>query len=182
MLPIYIPETEFFDESTDRFIKIKSQTLKLEHSLISISKWESKWNKPFLAEGKKTREELIDYIRCMSLTPLNDEKIILAISNESLNKIVEYIDSPMTATTVSFFDNKNKPVKKEILTSELIYYYMIQAQIPFECEKWHINRLFALLKVCAAKSAKKEKTNTPSAAKSQAALNAARRAKLKSKG
>ena len=181
MLLINIPETELFDESTDRFITIKAQTLKLEHSLISISKWESRWNKPFLKEDKKTPEQIRDYIRCMSLVPLQDDNVVLALSSKNIEKIMNYIEAPMTATTVSFFDDK-KPKKKEIMTSELIYYYMIQAQIPFECEKWHINRLFALLKVCAAKSSEKQKTNTPSAAKSQAALNAARRSKLKSRG
>ena len=181
MLLIDIPETELFDESTDRFITIKAQTLKLEHSLISISKWESRWNKPFLKEDNKTPEQIRDYIRCMSLVPLQDDNVVLALNSKSIEKIINYIEAPMTATTVAFLDDK-KPVKKEILTSELIYYYMIQAQVPFECEKWHINRLFALLKVCSAKSSEKQKANTKTAAKSQAALNAARRSKLKSRG
>lgn len=181
MLLIDIPETELFDETNDRFIKIKAQTLKLEHSLISISKWESRWNKPFLKKDKKSPEEIRDYIRCMALTPLQDDNVILALSSNNIEQIINYIESPMTATTVNFLDEK-KPKKKEIMTSELIYYYMIQAQIPFECEKWHINRLFALLNVCAAKNSQNQKANTPTAAKSQAALNAARRSKLKSRG
>lgn len=181
MLLIHVPETELFDESTDRFINVKPQTLKLEHSLLSISKWESKWNKAFLTDSKKTKEELLDYIKCMSLSPVSNNYVFLALSNDNIEEIAEYINSPMTATHVNFANDK-KSAKKEIMTSELIYYYMIQANIPFECEKWHINRLFALLKVCAAKNAPKQKTNTPSVARSQAALNAARKAKYKTRG
>ena len=180
MLVLDIPETELFDEENDKFVYIKKQTIKLEHSLISISKWESKWQKPFLSKDKKTREEILDYIRCMFLTPLQDKNVILGLSVDDINKIMEYIDSPMTATTVTFFDNKPK-TKEETVTSELIYYWMITAGIPFECEKWHINRLFALLKICSAKNAPKKKA-TKEMMNSQAALNAKRRAAMKSKG
>lgn len=181
MLVLDIPERELFDESTDRFIKIKAQTLKLEHSLISISKWESRWLKPFLTKEKKTQEELLDYIKCMNTNPVQDIDVVQYLSANELNKIVEYIDSPMTATTVTFFDDKKPKPKEETITSELIYYWMISAEIPFECEKWHINRLFALLKICSAKNAPKKKM-TKEMAQSQAALNAKRRANLKSRG
>lgn len=180
MLVLDIPETELFDEENDKFVYIRKQTIKLEHSLISISKWESKWQKPFLSKEKKTREEILDYIRCMFLTPSQDKNVILGLSVDDINKIIEYIDSPMTATTVTFFDNKPK-TKEETVTSELIYYWMITAGIPFECEKWHINRLFALLKICSAKNAPKKKA-TKEMMNSQAALNAKRRAAMKSKG
>lgn len=181
MLVLDIPEKELFDESTDRFIKIKAQTLKLEHSLISISKWESKWLKPFLTKEKKSKEELFDYIKCMITNPVQDTDIVQYLSAIELGKIIEYIDSPMTATTVTFFDDKSSKVKSEVVTSELIYYWMITAGIPFECEKWHINRLFALLKICSAKNSPKKKM-TKDMAQSQAALNAKRRANLKSRG
>ena len=181
MLVLDIPERELFDESTDRFIKIKAQTLKLEHSLISISKWESRWLKPFLTKEKKTQEELLDYIKCMNTNPVQDTDIVQYLSANELNKIIDYIDSPMTATTVTFFDEKKPKIKEETVTSELIYYWMISAEIPFECEKWHINRLFALLKICSAKNAPKKKM-TKGMAQSQAALNAKRRANLKSRG
>lgn len=181
MLVLDIPERELFDESTDRFIKIKAQTLKLEHSLISISKWESRWLKPFLTKERKTKEELLDYIKCMITSPVQDTNIVQYLSADELNKIIEYIDSPMTATTVTFFGDKRQKTKEETVTSELIYYWMISAEIPFECEKWHINRLFALLKICSAKNAPKKKM-TKDMAQSQAALNAKRRANLKSRG
>ena len=181
MLVLDIPERELFDESTDRFIKTKAQTLKLEHSLISISKWESRWLKPFLTKEKKTQEELLDYIKCMNTNPVQDTDIVQYLSANELNKIIEYINSPMTATTVTFFDEKKPRAKEETVTSELIYYWMISAEIPFECEKWHINRLFALLKICSAKNAPKKKM-TKDMAQSQAALNAKRRANLKTRG
>ena len=106
MLLIDIPETELFDESSDRFIHVKAQTLKLEHSLISISKWESRWNKPFLKEDKKTQEQIRDYIRCMSLVPLQDDNVVLALSSKNIDRIINYIEAPMTATNVSFFVDK----------------------------------------------------------------------------
>lgn len=182
MLVLDIPEMELFDESTDRFITIKPQTLKLEHSLISISKWESKWLKPFLTKDEKTKEELLDYIKCMLVNPLQNYDVISYLSASNINKIINYINSPMTATTITFFEGEQVAKKGETITSELIYYWMISAGIPFECEKWHINRLFSLLKVCSAKNAPKKKTNTPEYMRSQAALNAKRRAKMKSKG
>ena len=182
MLVLEIPETELFDETEDKFVYIKKQSVKLEHSLISISKWEAKWRKPFLNKEKKTKEEILDYIRCMFVNPVQDDNVILCFSNEDLNKIIDYIDSPMTATTVTFLDKDYyKKQKEEIVTSELIYYWMIAAGIPFECEKWHINRLFSLLKICSAKNAPKQKMNK-SMAQSQAALNAKRRAALKTRG
>lgn len=181
MLLLEIPETELFDESTDRFITIKAQTLKLEHSLISISKWESRWLKPFLSSNNKTREELLDYIKCMIVSPIQDPNIINYISAKEIKTISDYMDSPMTATTVTFFEQNKQKQKSETITSELIYYWMISAGIPFECEKWHINRLFALLKIFSAKNTPKKKM-TKDMAQSQAALNAKRRAKLKSRG
>ena len=111
MLVLDIPERELFDESTDRFIKIKAQTLKLEHSLISISKWESRWLKPFLTKERKTKEELLDYIKCMITSPVQDTDIVQYLSADELNKIIEYIDSPMTATTVTFFGDKKPKTK-----------------------------------------------------------------------
>lgn len=180
MLVLKIQDTELFDEETDRFIEIKSQVVKLEHSLLSISKWESKWCKPFLVDKNKTSEEVLDYIRCMIVNPSKEQDIIPALRPEDIDKIINYINSPMTATTVTFFDAKN--YKKETITSELIYYWMIAASIPMECEKWHLNRLFALIKICGAKNQNSKKVNSSSYLKRQAELNAKRRAKLHSKG
>ena len=181
MLTLEIPETELFDESKDRFIYIKQQTVKLEHSLISISKWESKWEKPFLKKDKKTKEEILDYIKCMFVNPAQDKNVVLCFSGKDIDKIIEYINAPMTATTVTFLEKDRTKTKEETITSELIYYWMISAGIPFECEKWHINRLFALLQICSAKNTPKKKM-TKDMAQSQAALNAKRRANLKSRG
>lgn len=181
MLILDIPSCEMFDEETDRFITVKEQTIKLEHSLLSVSKWESKWCKPFLDKNPKTKEETLDYVKCMIITPMKNYDVVSSFTSEQFNKISEYIDSPMTATTVKTF-NDNKPPSREIITSELIYYWMVAHGIPFECEKWHINRLLTLIKVCNAKNQPEKKMSRVQTAKMQSALNAQRRAKLKSKG
>ena len=180
MLSIFVPKIELFDESKDRFVTIQSQTLLLEHSLLSISKWESKWMKPFLDDkNKKTNEEVIDYIRCMSTRPIKRE-VLNALTIEDINSIVEYIDSPMTASSVTIIGN-DKP-RRETITSELIYYWMINAGVPFECEKWHLNRLLMLLKIFGAKNQTHKKINAKESARIQSDLNAQRRRMLKSKG
>lgn len=179
MLTIYIPEKELFDELTDRFVKIKKQTIRMEHSLISISNWEAKWNKPFLSKKEKTKEEILDYIRCMMINPQNDN-VILAFGPKEINQVIDYINAPMTATTVTFY--KQTRQRPEIITSELIYYWMFSAQVPIECEKWHLNRLFALLKIISAKNQPKKKGFDAGYAKRQSELNAKRRAKMHSKG
>lgn len=180
MLVLNIQASELFDEETDRFIMIKPQTVKLEHSLVSISKWEAKWCKPFLDKSQKTRDEVLDYIRCMIINPLKDQDVVLGFTNKDINKVIDYINAPMTATTVTFFETQKS--RRETITSELIYYWMISAGIPFECEKWHINRLFALIKICGAKNAPKKKGYNANYAKMQSDLNAKRRAMLNSKG
>ena len=148
MLPIVVPRTKFFDESTNRFITVKEQKLTLEHSLVSISKWESKWEKAFLKRGPETAEETLDYIRCMTITQNVAPITYYAITEENINEILEYIDKPMTASHVLMPESKSN----EVVTSELIYYWMISFGIPFECQKWHLNRLLSLIKVCNAKS------------------------------
>lgn len=145
MLTIVVPETEFYDEKKQEFGKYNSQTLKLEHSLVSISKWESKWTKPFLVEGEKTSQEIKSYIKCMSVTPIQDETVFDRLSQENYNAITDYIDAPMTAT---WFNDRSKKQSKRIMTSEVIYAQMIGFGIPVEFEKWHINRLLTLIKVC----------------------------------
>lgn len=184
MLKIHIPEREAFDDSTQEFISIPSTDLTLEHSLVSLSKWESKWHKPYLTDDKKTQEEAIDYIRCMTLTQNVKPEIYNYLTPDIIDQIVEYINDPMTAT---WFNSKNRHAKKtgprarEILTSEVIYYYMIQCQIPFECQKWHLNRLLTLIRVCSEKN-NPEKMSKKDIYSQQRALNAARRAKLHTHG
>lgn len=182
---IHIPSRELYNESTNRFINVKETTLVLEHSLLSISKWEAKWKKPFLTEGSMdTTEKILDYIRCMTITPQNpDPNVYLCITQDDLKEIMDYINDPMTATWFGEDrdPNKKKKRQKEVLTSEVIYWEMIALQIPTEFQKWHLNRLTTLIRVCNAKN-NPEKMNKKDILAQNAALNKARRAKLHSKG
>ena len=180
MLTITIPATEEFDEIKGEFVYTKEQTLQLEHSLISISKWESKWCKSFLSKQDKTAEEVIDYIKCMTLNSNIDESVYRCLTQANLNTINEYIGAPMTATY--FSEDKNGKNNKEVITSELIYYWMISLQIPFECQKWHLNRLLTLIRVCNVKNAPPKKMSRRDVMSRNASLNAARRKQLNTKG
>lgn len=179
MLEITIPAYELFNDVTQEFISEDARTIQLEHSLISISKWESRWNKPFLSNSEKSNEEIRDYIRCMTINRGVPETAYLYITNDQLRKINEYISAPMTATTIT---ETKGPVSREILTSEVIYYHMITANIPFECEKWHLNRLLMLIRVCGAKNAKPEKKSPAEIMRQNAAINAARKKQYNTKG
>jgi len=181
MLEITIPSREYWDEAKSEFVSIKSTTLQLEHSLISLSKWESKWRKAFLAKNNKTDEETLDYIRCMTLNKNVDPNVYYSLTQEDINKIVEYINDPMTATTIQDYSHTKHSVNGTV-TSELIYYWMIQCQIPVEFEKWHINRLLTLIRVCEIKSGGGKKMSKREIMNHNAALNAKRRAALHSKG
>lgn len=180
MLYITIPARDVYDEQTRRFIKTKECRLQLEHSLVSLSKWESKWHKPFLSKQEKTYEETLDYIRCMTLTQNVDPNIYNFLTEENVRQINAYIDDPMTATTVK--DQSNGKPNNEQVTSELIYYWMIAQQIPVEFQKWHLNRLLTLIKVCSVKNAPPKKTSRRETINRYAALNEARRKQLNSKG
>ena len=181
MLTITVPEQELFNERTEEFLTIPSSTLVLEHSLLSISKWESKWKKPFYGKQEKTAEEVTDYIRCMCITKNVPPNVFYYLDDENLKKIKDYIADPMTATT---FSNQEKVTRRQrIITSELIYYWMISDGIPMDCEKWHINRLLTLIHVFDAEgNASKNKMSKKDIYSQNAALNAARRAKSKSRG
>lgn len=179
MLQVTIPQTELFNEETQEFIQIKEQTLCLEHSLVSISKWESKWKKAFLTSKEKTIEEMIDYIRCMTITQNVNPICYSGLTRQNLMDVQKYIEDTMTATT---FRNQNGPKSREIITSEIIYYWMIELGIPFECQKWHLNRLLTLVNVCSIKNTPAKKMSRKDAIAQQSQLNAARRAKFKSKG
>lgn len=179
MLTLVLPGREVFDESKEEFVYTKPVELKLEHSLLSISKWESIWKKPFLHNEDITAEEFLDYIRCMSVNgPIPDDSLI-RLTSEHISLITEYMHDPMTATTINARKQYNK---KEVVTSELIYYWMTALNIPFTCEKWHFNRLITLINVCSIKNGQEQDKMTPrEAAARQAALNAARR-KARKKG
>ena len=178
MLKIRIPETELFIEDKNEFVQVRGYELTLEHSLLSVSKWESKWKKPFLTRDQKTQDETLDYIRCMTLTQNIPADAYLAIPDSELRKIADYINDPMTATTFS----GPEPQSREIITSEVLYYNMFAAGIPIECQKWHLNRLLTLMRVFGIKSQKAKKMPASKIRSQNAALNAARRAKLGSTG
>lgn len=179
MLSITIPQTELFDSRTNEFIYVKEQTITLEHSLVSISKWESKWHKPFFDKNyekkKKSTDETVDYIRCMTLTQNVDPNVYLALTPKNVQDIDDYIKNPMTATW--FNEKKERRSSNRQITSELLYYYMFSMNIPKECEKWHINRLITLIRVCGIESAPKKKMSPSEALHNSAAINRARRAK-----
>ena len=167
-LTIVIPASdELWDTVNERFISIKEQTLVLEHSLISVSKWESKWKKSFLETTEKTMEEVLSYVKCMTINHVED-RIYELLSFDHYKQIEEYIADTMTATT---FSNLKPSGKKEIITAELIYYSMIEYGIPLECEKWHFNRLMTLIQVCAVKGGGGGKMSRSEAAAYQMALN-----------
>ena len=186
MLYINIAPKDGFDEKTNTFTKTDGCTLCLEHSLVSISKWEAKWHKPFLGDGNKTDEELRSYIKCMTITQNVKDEIYSLLSTDELKKINDYIGDVMTATT---FSNRKIPEgavrrKNEIITSELIYYWMVAYQIPFECQRWHLNRLLTLIKICSIKNdtSKNNKMSRKAILSNNAAMNAARRKQSGSKG
>lgn len=182
MLQIEIPTREYYDEVQNVFITVKGQTLQLEHSLVSISKWESKWNKPFLSKDKKTVEEFLDYVRCMTLTQNVNPEVYKNIDQRIANKITEYIEAPMSATWFNEVKGAPQRPSREVVTSELIYYWMVALQIPFECQKWHFNRLMNLIRICNIKNSPKKKMSRNEIYSRNAALNAARRKMTGSSG
>lgn len=179
MLSIPISACEFWDEEAGEFRYVKQQNLVLEHSLVSISKWEAIHKKPFLSNEPKTSDEIMDYIRCMTLSPNVEPLVYTTLRDADYAKIQEYIDDPMTAAV--FFDNGGGS-SGGIITSETIYYWMISFNIPFECQEWHLNKLLALIKTCVKMNSPKKKRNKQEIFARNAALNAQRRKMLKSKG
>lgn len=180
MLQIVIPPLELWDEAKQEFVYSKGQTLQLEHSLVSLSKWESKWCKRFLSKEEKTYEETIDYIKCMTITQNVDPEVYSRLSKENVKQINDYIAAPMTATYIS--EDKNGKPHRENVTSELIYYWMIALNIPFECQKWHLNRLLTLIRVCNVKNQPPKKMGKNATLSRNAALNKQRRQQLNTKG
>lgn len=180
MLQIVVPAVEMWDESKQEFIRSEDTKLQLEHSLISISKWEAKWCKSFLSTQEKTSEEITDYIKCMTLTQNVDPVVYDCLTPENVKQITDYIEAPMTATC--FLSDQAGKSSREKVTSELIYYWMIALNIPPEYQKWHLNRLLTLIRVCNIKNAPPKKMNRRDIASRNAKLNAARRQQLNTKG
>lgn len=179
MLELIVPKDEVYDSRTNRFIEIPECALTLEHSLLSISKWESKWCISFLSTQKKTDAQLRDYIRCMCVTPVKNTEIFSMLSPQVISKIKAYIDSPMTATT---FTKTSKPTKRTIITSETLYSRMFALNIPIECQKWHLNRLLTLIRACEISSGPGEKMSKQQTASMYAQRNAMRKAKYGTRG
>ena len=184
MLEITIPEQTKFNEETNEFVQIKETTLKLEHSLLSIKKWEAKWHVPFLGKKEKTLEEYLSYISCMTLNREKvDPNVYKCISQKSFLEIIDYVKDSMTAT---WFNNNNRigasNRSNEVVTAETIYYWMISYRVPVEFEKWHLNQLLTLLKMIHIKSGGEKKMPAKEAAAFRKKLNQERRAKYKTKG
>lgn len=181
MLTLVTPKVELWQEDIQTFSIVESETLHLEHCLHAIALWESKWHKPFFSEKDKTPAEVLDYVRCMCLEPPKDPRVLSlqVIGGKPMNQINAYINDPMTATT---FREDAARGKRELITAEIIYYWMTACNIPFECEYWHLNRLFTLVKVCSIKNSPGKKMGKNDIYKQNAALNKARRARHRSKG
>lgn len=183
MLEIKVEPLEIFDESTNTFIHTKEVNLQLEHSLLSLKKWEEKWHEPFL-EKNKTSEQIRDYIRCMTISPKDvDPNVYKFMPDYYMEKIDKYMNDKMTATW--FNENALKGAQKnakEVITAEIIYYWMISLNVPIEFQKWHLNQLLTLIKVLSIKNAPKDKVDKKEAAAQRKALNEARLAKLHTKG
>lgn len=187
MLILKLEGEEFWDEAKEEFVHTEPTEVKLEHSLVSINKWESKWHVPFLGpEHEKTPEEFVDYIRLMILSKNVDDDIIRRIvtSENLMRQIKAYMEDPMTATKFSKRQQAAARINQggEYITAELIYYWMVALQIPFECEKWHINKLLTLVQVCNLKNTPPKKMSQQEIYAQNKALNAARRAKYHTKG
>ena len=180
MLQITVPGIELYDEKNQEFIYLKERTLQLEHSLVSLSKWESKWCKPFISKTDKTEEEIRDYVKCMTITQNVEPDVYLRLTNSNYDEIEAYINAPMTATT--FKEGRLGKKSGGIVTNEIIYYWMSALNIWKECEKWHLNRLLTFIRVCNEKNAPAKKMSRSEIMKNNAAINAARRQKLNSKG
>lgn len=179
MLTITVLGTEMFDDKTQEFTTEGDVNLELEHSLVSLSKWESEFEKAFLGRQTKTAEEVVAYVKCMCLTPDIPPEVFSRLSYRNFQEINRYIDARMTAT---WFADSPEPKTREVITAELIYYWMTAFSIPFECERWHLNRLFTLIRVCNIKQEKPKKMSRTEIAARNRALNAERRQRLNSTG
>ena len=182
MLELTIPRRELFNEETQEFVNLRSVVIRLEHSLVSISKWESKWKKPFLKPNYKfTREELEDYVRCMTISQNVDPMVYKALTTSELEKINVYINDERTATTFGQLNGSRQ--NRQIVTSELIYYWMTSYQIPWEAQKWHLSRLLTLIEICNIKNSGNNKKMPKSAILNRnRSLNAKRRAAMHTSG
>lgn len=180
MLTIEVGGQELFDSETEVFVQRKPVRLVLEHSLRSLSKWESKFEKPFLSREPHTNEELYVYVECMVLEMDGPDYFDIRDYPEVLAPVNEYINKAGTATT--FTEHSQRPPSREVITAELIYFWMLEHGIPFETDRWNLNQLFALIRICGIKRSKKKGMNRREIAEQNRMLNAQRRAQLGTSG
>ena len=181
MLTITISGDELFDEANNKFVSGEAiATVNLEHSLVSLSKWESKYEVPFLSSGEKTTDQIVSYIHLMVISPGVTPEILSQLSQTNLEQINAYIESKQSATTFGLMPERKG--RGETITSELIYYWMVAFNIPFECQHWHLNRLFSLIRICNVKQSKPKKINRSEIAARNRELNAQRKAQLGTTG
>lgn len=180
MLELTVRAQEYYDDNTSTFINIPEQKIQLEHSLYTISKWEEKWRKAFLGHREKTIEETNDYIRCMTITPNVNPMVYLGLTPDQKKQIGDYIEDPACATCLP---KKSGDGSRDTITAELIYYWMVSLQIPFECQHWHLNRLLTLIRVCDMKNnPSQNKMSKRDIMRQNSSLNALRRSQYHSKG
>lgn len=185
MLKLVIPALELFDEKNNLFINQDEVTLELEHSLVALAKWESKWEKPFLGSDEKSTEETLDYLRCMTLNPDVPPEVYRRINDDHMAQVNKYLEAKMSATW--FTEPKvsgNAPVRRsrETITAEIIYYWIVALQLDWEVQHWHLNRLFTLIKVCNQKNAPEKKRPKRDMVAERQRLNAERKAAMKTQG
>jgi hypothetical protein len=180
MLKLIIVGDEYFNQDDETFETVGDVELELEHSLVSLSKWESKFKKPFLSDAPKTAQEIYSYIDAMIISPIYPEGVLTRLTQKNIEQINTYIESTESATT--FGEMPERKARGEVITSELIYYWMVAFNIPFECEYWHLNRLFALIRICNIKNSKPRKMSTREISQRNRELNAVRRAQYNTKG
>ena len=180
MLTLSLTIAEGYDERTKTFVPLEEVTLNLEHSLAALSKWESHYKKPFLSKVQKTPDEILFYIHCMIISPEDFSGDLNRLTQADIDRIQEHIDDPTTATT--FTSREVKKPSFEIITSEIIYYWMVSLNIPFECQHWHLNRLLALIRVCNEKNRTPKKMGKHERIQQQRSLNMKRRSALRSRG
>lgn len=181
MLQLTIPGEESFDESTGQFVTINDTIIELEHSLLSLSKWEAIFEKPFLDQKQKTPEEILEYIKFMVTTPGVSPEVFNRLTSENVEAVMAYVQAPASATKAKPRTDPNK--KPEILTSELMYYFMFSLGIPKECEQWHLNRLFALITIFSIKNSdQKPRKATAEDLARRRQLNEERKARYKTRG